>query len=460
MALGVNEIKSLLKPGSVGNQLFVFGVLTSVMSQLLSPPLQLLLQDIYKIPGMQATPLGGADIADMVERGVFEYGAGSDIPQVAFDEAQRTGLTQEQLSRLVGLAGEPPAIGDLAEAKRRGIIDDARLVKGIKQSRLRNEWIDVIEALQIRLLTVADAVEGKVKSQISDEEALSIAQQNGITPHDFTTLVNTAGNPPGPQELAQLANRGEIPWEGTGPDVLSYQQGIYEGRTKNKWEPTLRKLAEYLPPPRTVTALERQGAISPETAQALYAKHGLTPELAAVYSHSATTAKTSKAHQLAESQLLKMYEEHILSADEVTQGLSALNYSQHDIDSLLLLTDMSRVASAMTKAVEKLHTQFVARKLGKEAASNALDSLGLPPQQRDSILGVWATERQTTVKVLTEAQIVSAFANQIVDQPTAIAYLEALGYSLQDAVILLGIKEKGPITPTPEQPATVPETAQ
>jgi hypothetical protein len=52
-----------------------------------------------------------------------------------------------------------------------------------------------------------------------------------------------------------MANRGIIPWSGSGPRSTSFEQAFLEGPWRNKWLGPFRKAAEYFPPPRTITAM-------------------------------------------------------------------------------------------------------------------------------------------------------------------------------------------------------------
>ena len=75
-----------------------------------------------------------------------------------------------------------------------------------------------------------------------------------------------------------MARRGIIPWDGEGAGVVSFRQAFLEGPWRNKWEPYFRSLADYIPPPRTVTAMVREGAMTDADALKWYRAAGLTQE--------------------------------------------------------------------------------------------------------------------------------------------------------------------------------------
>jgi hypothetical protein len=453
----VSAISDLLKGGGVGQQLLTWGVLNQLIGGAMQPVAQELLQIIY--PELPSVPLDPATAADLVLKGWWDHGAGEA-------EAKRTGVNPDRFADLVNNAGEPLSLDMLMAALRRGILEwdkgaggPVSVVEGIRQSRLRNEWADVARELQWIPVPVADAADAVVENQITYDQGVAFANANGVKPEDFRILVNTRGNPPSPGQLITLYRRGIIPLDGTGPDVLSVQQGIAEGATKDKWWRHVADLATYIPPPRTVTALERSGVITPTQAAAYYADSGLDATLAAYYSANASSDKVSHHKQLAESQILDLYEAHTLTTDQATPLLEALGYTPEECAYILSLRDVSRSIKAVNGAISKVQNYYLARKLSTGDASSALDALGVAPAHRDELIGLWQLERGANVRILTQAEITAAFGAGIMDQPTAQTYLESLGYSPFDAWTLLSIKHKAALPDQPTEGATVSDRA-
>lgn len=146
-------------------------------------------------------PLSYQDVAVAYLRG--------DASLEAYHEAAKfAGVSVGDANVYLHSIGEPPGTMELLEAYRRGFIDKGTLDRGILQSRTRNEWIPVIEQLRYSPMSTADAVNAAVQNHISQGEAASIAQQNGLEPGHFDTLYQTAGAPLSRTELTELYNRG------------------------------------------------------------------------------------------------------------------------------------------------------------------------------------------------------------------------------------------------------------
>jgi hypothetical protein len=449
-----SSAESLFGKGSIIEQILVWQVLGQVMGAVLGPELQLMQNAVNLIT--QAVQLSPAVCADMVVRNILTHEQGEFI-------AKQSGLSPDDFRALVLDTGDAPAPQQLMEALRRGIIqwdtDSGGLpsaLHGLQQGRLRDEWAPLIRELGFTPIPVADAVDAVVEGQISYAEGEHIAYLGGIKAPDFKILFNTRGNPPGPMELVDLVRRGHIPMRGTGPDVTSLQQGIFEGATKDKWEPHYEQLAEALPPPRTVTALLRAGSITDQQAAKLFQQAGLSQEMAAAYVNDAHHQKLAASKDLAKADIETLYRDQMLSAADATTMIESLGFSAEDAAFLLSLQDVKRVITAVQQAIGRIHTLYVARKIDATAAIGALNSLHVPDAQVQQLLATWDVERGANVKVLSQAEIASAFFYQIIDQATAMAELQNIGFTPLDAWIILSVRMHKQL---PNQPAPGPATA-
>lgn len=438
----------LLADGSIGRQLLVWGVLNSVLSQALEPVMTQINDELW--PLLPSQPLSAADCAEMLLKGIMTQAE-------AEEEGKRTGVSAGRMHQLWRNAGEPISPRDALEALRRGLVpDDAgpgggpSFMEAVRQSRLRDEWGPVLRDMQWVPIPVADAVDAVVEGQITHDEGAHYAQINGVKPDEFQILVNTRGRPPSPTELAELMRRGFIAREGTGPDATTFQQGIFEGATKNKWWTLFAHLADYLPPPRTITALLHEGAITNDQAARLFKEAGLSDELAHAYVVSASHQKLAKARELQLSTVLDLYEGHAITAAEATVDIEHLGYTAQEVAYLLRVRDIQRTLKAVNAAITRVGSLYIARKIDAKSARSGLTAVGIDAAQQDELVAVWDLERQRTVRVLTPAQIASAVYYQVITFDVGVQKLVADGYTEDDAKILIDVRLHGvPSTPLP-----------
>lgn len=455
---GGERWSSLLGQGTAAEQLLVYGVAQQIIGVLLTPTLEFLQQELWKQE--PAVPVSPQEAADMVLRGVMSQDEGAS-------EALLSGTNGQRFADLVLNAGEPPGLQDVLLMFRRGFIPEGPAVPGqpsvaeaIKTSRIRNEWATAILQSAVVPISTSAAVDAVLRNQISQGDGETIGFENGIAPGDFDLLVNTSGNPPSLTELIELTRRGFIP-EGNldpatkvaDPGEISFAQGIYEGDTKDKWLPYYAKLQEYIPPPRTVVALLRAGSISPAEGAALLQDAGLTPALADAYVAEATSSKTASAKNLNESTVVELYTLKLLPEADAVADLEALGYTAAESNLLLATAVSKQQLSALNKNVTKIGNYYIAAKIDQATAVTQLANLGVPADQATVLLQGWTIDRTANARILTPAQIATAWKYAVISQEDAMAKLEAYGYDPYDAWVLLGIAGLGP---APDQPPPGP----
>ena len=385
--------------------------------------------------------------------------------------AEQSGVSAASFATMMRLAGDAPAPGQLAEALRRKVIPEtgtgANVVsfrQGIAEGRLADKWEPMIKALAQIWPTPTAALEALLKGQVTHGEAVRLYEQFGGDPQFFDLLYNTQGEAPSPLELIAMANRGYIPWDGLGPQEVSYAQGFHEGRWRNKWSPVYRKFAVYVPPESTVVTLLSHGAIDPATAAQLLRKQGMDATLIEAYLDEAATEALSGYRGATVATVLTSYHERIISAATAKTILASLHVTPSAIDLLLAYINAERDFAAVNSAVTRVQRQFATRKITERTAHQSLVTLGIPAENIGPMIAAWTVENSIAVRVLTEAQILKAWKLEILSRPEAETELENIGYTPFDAWVLLSsehgaaIKDRPAQGPAPVQPQVIPGT--
>lgn len=424
-------IGGLLGKESMARQFFMWNVAAAVASTGMDPFLTELSNTVNANHPLK--PLPPADLADMAVRGIIDHGQASG-------EAAKSGVNSRDFDLMVSNTGEPPSLIDMLQLLRRGKVDRAAVVRAIKQSRVKDEWIDTILMLGVQPPSPADILRATLQGQTDIDTGKRLYEQLGGDPDFFQLMLDAEGSAPTPTEAAEMANRGIIPWEGTGPDAVSFQQAFLEGPWRNKWLAAFRKSAEYFPPPRTITAMYNSGALSRADAADLLARQGLAPALVGAYLSDASKTKTVKVKELAESTIATLYQDQAIDDVTATELLRKLTYTNDEISYILLTWQMAREQKFKTTAIGTVHTQYINHKIGADDASVALDKLGVPASQRDSLIALWSMEAETKVTLLTPAEIrkaVTKVGNMTPED--GINRLLQHGYSEEDALIYMDL---------------------
>lgn len=369
------------------------------------------------------TPVSVADAALAVLRGNITQDQGNSI-------AAENGYTQDSFNILIGNTGEPPGLEQLLEGFRRGFIDADTLKRGILQSRYRDEWIPLLEQLRYEPMSTADAVNATVQSQIAQADAEKIASQNGLEPGYFQVLLNTAGEPLSRTELEQLYNRGLI----TKDQVI---QGLKESRLKLKYNDMAFQLHEKLLDPSVLQHAVLYGTISQSDAVKTAMTFGYTKDDATTLIAAAANQRLQVYRDRVVSSLTTMIEDNLMSPEAASQVIVGLGYSQADATFIVESASFHQTAKLTNTVVTELRTKFISHRITAQETSGYLDAIGIQSAQRDNLLALWSVEAAAYVRTLTEAQIVKAVNNTLITPDQGLTRLMDLGYSQNDATLLL-----------------------
>lgn len=383
----------------------------------IAPEVQATLLQLVKVP------LSPADLADMVVRDIKTQSEAAAI-------AAQSGVDGADFDALVLDTGEPLALQQLLEAYRRGFIDRQRLERGIRQGRTRNEWIDVAEALRFSPMSVADAVNAVVQNHLDAAQGAAIAEQNGLIPGAFAILRETAGEPLSRTEMQELYNRGLVTRE-------QVDQAQRESRLKDKYIPYSFELHRRIMPVNYVQRAERYGVIAHDAAVRAVMDNGFNRDDSEVLVASGAAEKIQTYKNRVVSAVETAYEENTIGDDTAKGMIASLGFTADESAFIIQAAGFRRDARIVNQAIGLIHGRYVQHHLERQEASNDLDSVGVPAAQRDYMFRLWDIERAAHTRDLTESQVIRAMKKQTITQDDALQRLLNMGYSQDDAAILI-----------------------
>jgi hypothetical protein len=385
---------------------------------------------VDKVVGASIPRLAPEQAADLANKGL---GQAYD----AVREAADSGVEGTRFAAMQALALSWLPLDTVLRLARRGVITDAQRDSYATYLGLAPEHVALLGESDVIPPSPPEIIQALVQSQTDKATAFTRYVQAGGDPTWFDTDYNTTGEAPGPAELATMANRGIIPWTGTGPGVLSFQQGIAEGRSRTKWTDAYQKAAVYYPPPRTITALYHSGAITKAEAITLLRQQGVPVNLAAAYTLDTAKAKTAKQRDLTIGQIETLYEEKALTTAEATTALMKLGYDSHDAALVLAVAETKRAMAERNRVISVVRHAFLTGVTDAQTAQQDLVALQLPMAQVADLINSWTVEKPLTRKRLTVAEVKSAHKHGILSDNDTAGYYASLGYDDADVAILM-----------------------
>ena len=342
------------------------------------------------------------------------------------------GMNETDFKVLIGNTGEPPGTMQLLEAYRRKFINKPTLVKGILQSRVRDEWVDTIEKLRYAPMSTASAANAVVRGYLTETQGADIAQQNGLEPDHWPYVLESNGRPPSHEQLATLYLRGLI-------NEKQFKQGIRESDIKDKYIEDVFNLRVRFLPLFEARTLLNDGSITGETFANQLLVQGYQKEVIDEILKNVGKGVKVKAKHLTEAEYTEMYIEGVKNRADTIDGLKAIGYDHADADSLVTIAELKSVAKLQTELIANVRTQFMRFKLTPKQAAEKLDDIGLAPADRDRVIGGWEIVRPEGTRTLTEAQTLKALKDKAINQDDAYNRLRGLGLDDVDAKLLMEI---------------------
>lgn len=368
-------------------------------------------------------PLSPADAALAVLRGNMPL-------EQARTVARQWGLLDSDFDVMISNTGEPPGPDQLLEANRRGFIDRSRLEKGILESRIRNEWLDVMEKLAFTPMTTADAVNAVIQNHLTQAQGETIANQNGLEPGNFATLVETAGAPLSRTEMEELYNRGEV-------TEAQVNQALNESRLKPKYNKLAFALHTRLLQPSELADMVLYGSITHADAASEVMKLGYDAKSAEGLVSAAVNRKLEADRTTVVSAIEILYEDNAISQADASTQIGKLGFSPAEVSFKLQAAELRRHTKLVNAGLSAVRSKFVAHHIDKNGALSAIDAMGVPHQQRDQLVQLWQIERDANVAELTTAQILKAIKVGTITSDDGLARLINKGYTPADAAILI-----------------------
>lgn len=368
-------------------------------------------------------PLSPADLADMVLRNII-------TEETAAVMAAQSGVDATNFNYMVLDTGEPPGIEQMLSLWRRGLLDKGTLETMIAYSRIRTVWTPQVELLAYDTMSPGDAIEGALKGVLDSGTAQGLFEAGGGLGEQFETLLNIAGNPIGVEAALNLWNHGLI----TEDQVT---QVILHSRVNPIFEPMAKLLRNHWLPPFQIAEALKAGAISSQEATTWLSQLGYPADQVAGFVAYGSAVKVAAHKDLTESQVVELYNSGLFNEDQATAHLVALGYDPGETNFILAVYDQKRELTMAQAAINQVRKVYLAGRIDAPTAQTQLTALGVDPTTQGYYITIWGIEAASELKELTMAQVGSIYKKGGLDDADAVARWQAMGYSADDAALLL-----------------------
>jgi hypothetical protein len=404
-------------------------------------------------------------------------------------QASFTGFSAESFAAVLGEALNAPGIGELFDAFRRNLIDEAAFTHGLRKAKLEPRWDAPLIALKQRLLAPAELANARQQGFIDVARQHEEAALQGVDAERADIQFELAGLPPGVETALEMLRRSII-------TSAEFAEIVRTGHTKTKWTAQLEQMKARVLGAATYAGLHLRGWISEAEMVAggaltgysqaemdlLYKEHGrpatshqvfIGLRRGGTYNGPTTGIDPAFIDAIRQSNIRPEWTNLLWAGRFVYPSAFVLralaqggDLTQAETEQILLFEGWeptlaatvstkwtggtgtkgdAHVAKAETQLWTTLHASYKAEEIDATTATSTLTTLGVAAPAIPQVLSLWDAERALIRAQLTPTQIRKAVGTGVINPATGVAWtmtdalaaLLARGYSQNDAETFL-----------------------
>jgi hypothetical protein len=398
-------------------------------SETLAPQMEAILQDAW-----QAMAIRQLDVNELGRIAAEELATEGEV----LPFAQRQGYAADKVAFAAELSRTAPGIPEVLQMLNRGLITQADVDEAMKKHAVQPRWRSAWSQLHRFIISPQIYANLWLKGWLTQGEAVIGGALSGATPGDVDLMYKSTSRPAANQQMATAVARGVPGPDGPPMDYAQFVKGIKESDIRTEWADMLWGIRFAYPPLFQINRLVQAGAIDGPTAL-LWAKNNrMAPEVLTALGKYWGGTQTGGGKELTAAQAQTEYEGGFIDQQQLSTILQALGYSANAIALLLHLGDARRVSTARGRAITAIEKAYLAHDISAGQATADLGATGLTGQAISEILALWDLELGLSRRQLSNAEITRAYRRNVISQATALAELEARGYTVADANQILG----------------------
>lgn len=369
--------------------------------------------------------------------------------------AGRQGLEGDDFGRLVEARRDVPALGELLELLRRGELDEGGARAALEHRGLRPEFVDGLLELRRQLPGIQDLIRFAVRDVFTPatrqafgldegypEELSEQARRRGLDVEDARAYWAAHWELPSPTQAFVMFHRGLI-------DRQELERYMVAADFMPFWREGMLGISYNVPGRIDLRRMYQRGVIKRPEVLKGYLDLGYSPKDAERLTEFATLEQLDEERQLTKAEVIALYKARAIPREETVELLDGLGYDEEQSALVIRLADYQRDNAFRTAAVAVVRGRYVAREIDEREVTERLDRIGVPAEERERLLDLWAFQREESPRRLTEAQARAAWRAGVLDEQGYRQQLERMGYPADEVGILLELAR--PAATTPEE---------
>jgi hypothetical protein len=142
-----------------------------------------------------------------------------------------------------------------------------------------------------------------------------------------------------------------------------------------------------------------------------------------------TDRDRGKQRDLTKDDILSGFADGLFSEQETGEIIYGLGYTQDEANFYISKVKYEQEKDTVNKLIAAYHTAYVGNIMSHNEISDKLGALNLAGQRVENLFNIWDIERSVRTQKPTKAEILTFLRKKIIDVPTAISELLGMGYA-------------------------------
>jgi hypothetical protein len=369
-------------------------------------------------------------------------------------EASQTGIDASRFQALLNETLNAPGLGELYTLWRRGAINDALFIHGLRKAKLELTWDQGLEKLKTGPADPATLAAGVVRGLVPDPGILPVGPPTeagtvkafpvfdvnvtaavlaaGLDFESFKVMVGNYGRPMSLHEAASAYFRGII-------ELADYQRAVSEGDTRNEWRDAVLEQAREITTAHDAVENTLRGYSDQTTMYARTARHGMSKDDTDIMFQNA--GRPLPVHQittgLARGGTFQPIPGELTDPYEASVHEANLKPSYYD---LAIANKYTLPGYFVVKAM------LTASAITQDEAATIFKQEGWPPDLADKAAAALAHAPTTSTNSLVKShsttatrKVAAAYIGGAITQAEATTHLTTLGVSPADQTALFKV---------------------
>ena len=403
----------------------------------------------------------------------------------------QSGYSDKQLNIMLSNTIRPLTPEQALYLYKLGELDEEEFRLQLQQNLLDLSLTEKFKKLATNLLSDTDIRDSYLRGLMSSEEMIEYFRKKGYTDEDIGRLISLFWIIPSPSDLITMAVREAFNEEAIQRFNLleefpqefkewAEKQGLSEYWAKKYWvahwrlpslteafemfhrrvidRNTLKMLLKYADYPEfwrdkliqisynplTRVDIRRAYDLSLLSTQEVYEAYldlGYSPENAQKLTEIAINEVITEERNKLRSELIESYELGYITLEELREYLTQLKYPEPVVEILVSYAEYRKHNNYVKTLIRGIERQFVRGDISETEAENRLANLGIEPRDIVMYIDKWTAKKIDKEKTLTKEDIKQLYHKRVINREQAFEKLIRLGYSEENAELLLKLWE-------------------